>query len=319
MAIKLYIQYDKQNRSGKGKFISRLWPELEKLGVKVQWEQAGADIALGLTRWREKTRIPKVLRLDGIHLIGSKHHRWNNKRIKKSMQKADAVIYQSAWGKYMIENRFDIKPKSYVIHNGADPEQYKKTMLVQPWPKNVIMSAKWVSRDDRRQKRLPDMVAIAWEYIKLHDDVCVYIAGKNNLPNYRHERMVNLGYLEEQGLQEWLSYCDVMLNLAWWDWCPNAVVEAICAKCIVVGSDKTGVGELIKLCGGVPLNLDAPISPTAEFPDNRPPSFDYSKVIAGLDAAFRYSRKIEVNPEPLDIRNIAQKYKRVFEDVLNEL
>jgi len=313
--MKLYIQYEKGNQSGKGKFISRLTAELERLGVRVQWEQDGADIALGLTRWREKTRMPKVLRLDGIHLINDKKHHWNNKRIKKSMFKADAVVYQSKWGKFMIDKIFGEHHNTRVIHNGDYPRAYRNPAYSK-YPKNVIMSAKWKSRDDRRQKRLPDMVEIAHEYTKKHDDVCFWIAGHNELPMFKNERLINLGFQSDEQLRAHLSMADVMLNLAWWDWCPNAVVEAICAKCIVVGSNKTGVGELIEMCGGVALNIDNPITPKVQFKDNYPPPFDASQAYYGLDKAF--SGNVLVDYSPVDIRNIAVKYKQLFEDVLNE-
>lgn len=314
--MKLYIQYEKGNQSGKGKFLDRLIPELEELGVTCQYEKEGADIALGLTRWREKTKMPKVLRVDGIHLINDKKHLWNNNRIRKSIKKADAVIYQSEWGRFMIESIFNFKNVcSYVIHNGAHPRKYELP-IASPYPKNVIMSAKWAARDDRRQKRLKDMVEISYEYIKRHSDVCFWIAGRNELPVIREERIVNLDYLEDSVLRRYLAMADVMLNLAWWDWCPNAVVEAICARCVVVGSDKSGVGELINLCGGVGVNIDKTIPPRVKYPDNYPPSFDHSKVIAGLDKAF--TGNVFVDFSPVDIRNVAREYKTVFEAVLNE-
>jgi len=51
MAIKLFIDH-KLDASGKGKFLTRLVPELKKLGVKiVDFEQA--NVILGVNKFRK--------------------------------------------------------------------------------------------------------------------------------------------------------------------------------------------------------------------------------------------------------------------------
>ena len=70
--MKLFLQY-KKNDTGKGKFTGRLVPELETLGGDVRYEGAGCDITLSYTKFREKSGgMPRVLRVDGVHLLENK-------------------------------------------------------------------------------------------------------------------------------------------------------------------------------------------------------------------------------------------------------
>lgn len=309
----LHIQYDPKNRSGKGKMMHRLAPELEKLGVKVQYKRKGADVTLGLTKWRGKTAKKRVLRIDGIHLINNKKRLWNNSTIKKSILSADAVIYQSEWARWMINNIFNIRPNSYVVFNGANPDDYKNP-IESPYPKNIILSAKWKASDDRRQKRLPEMYEIAKEYIKINSDVCFWIAGAHDMKDERIDQIKWLGHLEDRELARYLAMADVMLNIAWWDWCPNAVIEAICANCVIIGANQTGLAEITEIANGIIIPIDEPFRPRVIFPNNKPPKFDHSLVYPALDEAFKTKRKMNI--EPFKIDNIALQYYQVFKDVL---
>ncbi len=313
--MRVHIDYDPKNRSGKGSFLARLTPELEERGVKIQYTHKKADITLGVTKWRGDYAKKKVLRIDGIHLINDKKHLWNNKGIKKAIKKADAVIYQSHWAQTMIDKIFDIKPKSYVVYNGADPADYTNP-IESPYPKNVIMSAKWKASDDRRQKRLPEMYEIAKEYVRNNNDVCFWIAGAHSMKDEGIEQIKWLGYLEQKELARYLAMADVMLNLAWWDWMPNAVVEAICARCMVIAPDQTGLGEMVKESKGITLPLDKPIPQKVIFKNNKPPKFDYEPVVKALDSAFK--NWVPPFRTSFLISHIAWEYYNVFHEVLNE-
>jgi hypothetical protein len=155
--MKIYSEYA-PNISGKGKFLSRLFPELRKLGAEILSTPDGADVKLALTRIRttHKQDLPTVLRMDGIHLVDNKKNRWNNKRVKKSIKKADYVVYQSRFAKRMIEGILKVKPKGdCVIYNGAKKPDYPVSTGL---PIDVIMVARWANR---RHKRLKEMLNIA--------------------------------------------------------------------------------------------------------------------------------------------------------------
>jgi len=311
--MKLFLEYDPKNKSGKGKFLSRLTPELVKLGVRVQYKPKGADITLGITRFRGEVTKKKVLRIDGIHFIDSKKHKWNNRRIRKAIKSADAVIYQSKWGKFMINNMLKVDPKCYCIYNGANPDDYKDP-IKSGYPKNVLMASKWKASDDRRQKRLEDMYKIAREYAKKNEDVCFWIAGAHNHTDYGIKQIRWLGYLEERILRRYYAMADVFLHLGHWCWCDNALVEAVCAGCLPIASDKTGSGEMLKLSGGMPVNIDEEIKPKANHKDNKPPPFDYDPVYTALDRAFQFWTAPDYTE--FHIKEIARQYYNVFKEVL---
>jgi len=312
--MKIYFQYDPDNKTGKGKFLNRLKPELEKLGCKIQYDLNGADITLGVTRWRGDTTKKRVLRIDGIHLLNDKHHVWNNQRIKKAIRKSDAVIYQSKWAKYMINNIFKIDPVCYTIYNGADPEDYKET-IKSPYPKNVVLSSKWKAGDDRRMKRLREMYEIAKICVEKRSDVCFWIAGFTDMKDEKIERIKWLGLLEDSDLRKYLSMGDVYLHLTWWSWCDNSLVEAICAGCVPIGNDICGNYEMIKEAGGIGVAIDKPLKPRADYSSNKPPKFDHAPVLTALDDAL--DNKRIVNCEHVHIKNIAKQYYEVFKSVLN--
>jgi hypothetical protein len=82
MAMRVFWQYP-YNATGKGKFTKRLVPELEKLGVKVEFKNyKKCDITISYTRFRmDSGKLPKVLRVDGLHMLRNKSWRGRDKLI----------------------------------------------------------------------------------------------------------------------------------------------------------------------------------------------------------------------------------------------
>jgi glycosyltransferase involved in cell wall biosynthesis len=106
-------------------------------------------------------------------------------------------------------------------------------------------------------KRLKEMLEMVREYGQARNIRC-WVAGKTDM--HAEPPIVMLGHLDEKRLNDYLSMSDVMLNLCWYDWCPNAVVEAICAGVPVICGNNGGVPEIVR-DSGIILDIDTPMKP----------------------------------------------------------
>lgn len=230
--MKLFIDYI-LNDSGKGHFLKRLIPCLEVQGVRCKFSPKGCDVALGISKWKTKTSLPKVLRLDGIHLNGQ------NDKIAIAIKKADCVIFQSKFAKEFIGSHILVKPKRYaIIYNGASPDEYNRAQHRSGY----LMAAHW---KNRKHKRLPDHI----KYAEKNPCDMFYIAGKvsANLP----KNMVKLGDISNKILAQYQSRCIALVYLADIDWCPNVVVESrVAGMQIIYNPECKAVAELV----GLPLD-----------------------------------------------------------------
>jgi glycosyltransferase involved in cell wall biosynthesis len=287
--MKLFLDYE-LNTSGKGKMLKRLIPALGSIGVETRFKEKGCDVALGVSRWRTNIKIPKVIRVDGVHLKENDKNNWKNERIRKGIQKADAVIYQSKFAQTEVKKHLNLKDKKeFVIFNGANPDDYQESFNVKI---DVISSAKWCHRNGwRKHKRIDTVIEVA----KQMPDVDFYVAGRLHKKKKATENLTFLGLLEDNVLRKYLATAKVMLYPVKYDWCPNALVEAICAGCAGVVTSGHGGTELIRACGGKVAN-------------------SVNEMVEAIEDLL--VTPITVNKEPVHIDNIAKQYKEVFKSVL---
>lgn len=310
--MKIFIDYE-PNTSGKGKFLTRLRLAMEALDCKFVTTQAKADVALGVSRWRSKIKgIPKVLRIDGVHVNKTAGNMYKNGQIRKSIKKSDAVIFQSRFAQRMVTGILDVLPRiQRVIFNGAPVcnqgfagKNYFDIVMVGNWGNRVT-------------KRLHEMLLVAdilWKRkyckcIRFHvfGDAEEYMLAEEEQRNvYWHGRKNSIyGYLEVMNM---------MLNLQWFDWCPNSVIEAMCCGLPVMCGNGCGVEEIVGTNGWV-LPINKPI---------KAKMFGYKKA-PEIDLCMVADKIIKVSSEPhkqvdcshVDINNIAKQYKNIFKDVLN--
>jgi glycosyltransferase involved in cell wall biosynthesis len=244
--MRVFVDYE-MNESGKGKFLSRLIPALGAIGIELSFSPKGCDLALGISRWRTKPHMRRVLRVDGIYMDGEdKRDRWVNEQIRKAIKKSNSVIFQSRYAREtVIKNLRPSIKKDYVIYNGANPDDYRD-VIETGYAENIIASAKWCNRHGlRKSKGLKQTLAKLLEFSE--SNVGLFVAG--DVPaRYRCEGVHFLGHLPETELRKWLATCDKMVYMAQRDWCPNAVVEAIVAGCeIVCDPECRAVRELVRV------------------------------------------------------------------------
>ena len=308
--MKLYIDY-KINDSGKGKFLQRLIPYLEELGIKCSFKKKKADIALGIRRWRNELKIPKILRVDGLHMYREKKTYYTNQLTKKSIKISDGIIWQSQFCKDMVTGIFKIKPKKeFVIFNGANPDHYSKGQVYNKQHRyRVLMSARW---KERPWKRLKDCIDVAKEVMLLVPDVEFCILGKvdkkNNIKNMKY-----YGHLSENVMRKIIPECDAMLNLSYYDWCPNAVVEALVAGVPVVCNNASGVKEIIDPESCEIVNCDLEPIPKV-WNHDKPPRVNPKPVAEALIRILNSGKRASC--PWLNIKSIAEQYKKAFESIL---
>lgn len=284
--MKVFLDY-KLNDTGKGKFLKRL---IDASDMKFSDKPKGCDVALGVSHWRTKTNLPKVLRLDGIRIGKEKKDFWYNKKLKKSIKESDQIIYQSEFAQNYITSRLKVK-KGVVIHNGVSPKEFKvykrKNYL------SIILVGNWGYKKPRKHKRLKEMLNFLEWFLVKHKHYNVWVIGETKLQP-RNSSIAMLGEIKEN-LNSYLSSAGVMLNLTTLDWCPNATVEALVAHVPVVCYEGTGVSELARLSGCNPLPRDAGYE--------------------GVEKAVLGCRGKVVNVPELYIENIEQQYRRVLKSV----
>lgn len=315
--MKLFIDYELENpnkaSTGKGKFLSRLIPELEKLGVECKIHPKGCDVHLGISWFNTKTDLPKVLRVDGLSFDKSPEAFGHSlKKAKRSIKMTDAIIWQSAFCRKMLSDFIGATgKKETIIFNGSSGLSVPKIDY-----NAVIMSAHWYKKGhERTNKRLKEMLEIATFYVSKNDRAIFYIAGETNYKS-QHNRIKVLGHIPQNELNYCLSISNCMLYLTFYDWAPNSVVEALCMGIPVICSNNSGVAELVGNNGGTILNLDREL----ELKDlylykKHPPAIDHDEVFKALDY-YLEDRKFVYKPE-LHIENIAKQYKEYIKCVIS--
>lgn len=309
--LKILIDYKKKD-SGAGKFFQRLMREFNNMGHLCKYKIGSPDVHIAPIYFRQKQKANvSVLRVDGVHFSSGEGKMHRNNNLRKCIKIADGVIYQSAFSKKFCERIMKVEAKrSVIINNGVDPSDYD----VVPYPKTsdkiVIVSARYAS-DDRKQKRMKDIAKIALHYVSEHKDVTFWFCGKYKGVPPKHERIKFFGNVPEAKLCRMLKAADVMLHLAWYDWCPNAVVESLVAGTPVICTNQGGTKELVRE-RGIVLPTDKPIRPEVVKSYN-PPRFNYDLVYDALDKIL--VERPAVNAPDLHISEIAKQYLSFFREL----
>ena len=313
--MKILMKDQSGAHTGKGFFLQRLEKSFIKLGHTIVHSPKDThEIYLDAINFKLKTAAPKVLRLDGVYFCKNRPYKAPNKVLKKSIKKADGVVWQSAFTQKQAHKVLKIVPKKEaVIWNGADPDEFNVEPAKSKYPKNMLLVAKWLtSKYERPHKRLKQMIKISEELCRRDPDLCVWIAGEHKR-NPTHERIISLGKVSQPVLRSYYKLCDVMLNLCSHDSCPNTVVEALVAGVPVVSSFGGGTSELVEGYGVV-LPLDPPWKYGIIKSDKPPKIVNIDMVYDTVQKLL--AEKVRVKADHLYIDTIAQKYIDFFKEVL---
>ena len=293
------------SKTGKGFFIQRLIPALEKLGVEVTTspgDKVDINLSIGKNVYDPVNATKKVLRLGPAH-IGKTHKKGNEPKVK-ALRSADGVIYQSEFGKRMCDKFLGkAKCKTQVIYNGVEPvglQPHYKT------PYSFLASTrKWT-----KQKRLKDILK-AYQHAAIPESV-LYVAGeveRKLLKKFKGTPGVwFLGCLEQKALTEYLLKCQTLISVVWLDCMPNSVCEALVSGCRVITNSTGGTAEIAPDM----VVKEKPWTPKVTDNDH-PPKLD---TIALANLMIDSVKMPLPKSSHVHIDTIAQQYKEFFEEVL---
>ena len=313
-----YVPSEKPT-SGKSKFLYRLAIALKKKGVKiVKSGDKKHDISIHAAHIVAKNvNAKKIIRFDGVWHNTKQDYKAKNKQMIKSMKRSDGVVYQTKFclslcRKYL--GKFS-GPNS-VILNGDDISFYENAVPAKSdYEINFLTSARW--RPHKRLKETIDSFLAAdikGSCLNIAGDLKLSGLDKSKLKKYlSYPQIKYLGVLDDRQIASWLKISNAFIHLSWIDWCPNAVVEAIAAKCPVITNNVGGTQEIVRPSGGFVCEIDEPWDkkPCRLY---SPPEIKRDLVIEAMKICSE--NRLNIYNSHVDIRNIAQQYLEFMEKIL---
>lgn len=290
--------------SGKHKFLGLLANSFRDKGIKVV--NKNADILLHIGRNINKCKAKvKVFRLDGLWFNVRQNYDKKNKGILKNVNDSDGIIYQSVFCKEAYEKFLNLdknKPNT-IIFNGAVLETHKR----QEKPDNFfIANCKW-----RPHKRLSQICESFKFAVANGLDSKLIVTGS---PDYKisHPNIEYVGWKDTNWIKDHYTRAIASIHLAWLDWCPNSVVEALCLGCPVIYADSGGTPEIVGE-NGIKIEDD----------DWKYEAIDlYSPPMLSYGALSQAYKKLKEEPKSIvdpkvNIDLVSDSYIEFFKDLLN--
>ena len=316
--MKIYLPNSESPSTGKGYFLQRLTKELKTQRIDITNAEQYHDIALHFTKIKEKTKAKYIIvRYNGVYHNTAQNYKAMNTTISNSIKHANGIIYQSQFGKQMCDKyigKFNGPTK--IILNGADPKYYEEIKPINSkYKHNFIAASRW-----RPHKRLRDIL----ESFILADinNSHLWVAGEINesglsskeIKKYNKDKITFLGQISQEEMSKYLVLCKCAIHLCWLDCCPNSVIEAIAAGCIIISNNVGGTPELTGPSNGIICNIDKPynLQPIDLY---NPPQIDRQIIANAITKTINNPRII--NKEPTDIKNITKQYINFFKEVIN--
>lgn len=305
------------SRSGPNSFGSRLAKALANRGHIIA-DPDDYDVAIVFieaTRYLNREK-PYIHRLDGIWFKPGEFF-VKNVGIKRTYDGASSIVFQSQFNRRQITGWWGEKDRTYVIHNGIDPEDVKTSrttnvdiaQLRQRYESIFVCSSNW-----HPQKRFNSNVALFEHVRKQCPFSCLLVLGNstpvNDLKKFSNNVVNNVyvaGNLTHDVCLKIYAEADWMFHLAWLDHCPNVVCEALACGTPVICPSDGGTRELV---GDHGIIVPENISYDYELADyDNPPSIDVTQV-KNLPPISELA-KLE-SMERVDINVVAQKYEKAL-------
>lgn len=310
--MQVFVQYE-PNRTGKGLFLQRLERSIAQYGIEFKYDTyKGCDATLSFTHWRKESgRLPKVLRLDGVHMVANKRVGWRNGQISKAIAQADVAIWQSQFCRNIVGGMLGYAPRNYTIFNGIDPKIYHSVVPADsPFKRNVIACAKWSYKDGspRRHKRLKDTAKVMAACCEADKELGCWIIGNVHKKYYECDRLRYTGWLDQDALRQYIKMADGFVYIPYFDWCPNAVVEMGGAGLWGVVSNNGGHAEIST---GKVVKIDKTMKP--KLLAHNPPKLTDEKISAVVQAVLDKLPDSQKHvPDWIDINTIARQYSEAL-------
>ena len=295
--------------------IQRMEPIWKELGHKFVKSYKEADVQLSLVKINQKGKLPTVLRLDGVYYDLDIDYKEKNGEISKAHSIADAIIYQSNYGKKLCETYLLPRKKNAlyrIIPNGIE-----KNWVIRKDHDgmNIVVAAIW-----RRHKRLKEIIELFLELLEICIDIRLHIIGDicDNL-EVPHPKIIYYGELSQSRIKEVYEIADLHIHLSKRDNCPNTVIEAIGAGVPVLTTNLCGGATEIcgQYSGGfVCYEGEDTYNPVYSYREewNILPVPTKVKLLNYLESFYWLKPKEYYFLEEINIRNVAKKYVKVMEE-----
>jgi len=218
---------------GKHRFLIRLATQMREDGIIIDNNKPDVHIYLPRGKRNKKAKI-NLLRVDGLIMNTRWNYKVKNRKIKESIDKSSALIYQGDFCEEAYRRFLGINKRFKIIPNGADPNEFLPRR-----PKNFFLAnSKW-----RPHKRLEETVKCFLVALEKGLDADLVITGSGDY-KFDHKRIKYIGWQKRGELKRLFSKAIASIHLTWLDWCPNSMVEAIVARCPVIYTKCGGQTQL---------------------------------------------------------------------------
>jgi glycosyltransferase involved in cell wall biosynthesis len=261
---------------------------------------------------------PYVIRIDGIYFDKEQTSGSNvtlNKRIFKSIDRAQGVVFQSNFSKNLVEAHYGkIKSPYVIILNGAPLRDVKRK---NNHKKIIICSANW-----RAHKRLNSIISVVGKLKEKVDCELLVLGDTESVEKSSHEFVKYIGKVDKNIVLKYLERADLFIHLAWLDPCPNSVIEAISCGVPVVCSNEGGTPEIVRKTGcGRIANCDIKVDYSDLVDLYNPPIPDIDEIVKEAEYVLENSEFILSNMDrtTVDIKHVSKKYVNFLDRVIRKV
>jgi glycosyltransferase involved in cell wall biosynthesis len=199
----------------------------------------------GSRRRADQYRARAVQRIDGIYHGSSRDSNGSNAALKSTYHDSDGIIFQCNFAREMIYKHFGPPKRAKceaVIYNAVDKKKFNPNGERKKFgfKRTIVVSARW-----QPHKRLSSIMD-GFQALRRPDVGMIVLGEVPEEAQFKHPRVKYLGFIPPNELPAYYRAADVMLHLAYVDWCPNTVVEALACGVPVITTHNGGVPELVR-------------------------------------------------------------------------
>ena len=147
------------------------------------------------------------------------------------------------------------------------------------------------------------------------DDVGFVILGELKKAGVKipdHPGIITTGKVSHKKMAKIFRGADLFLYLAWHDWCPKVVAQALVCGLPVVCSNNGGTKELVRDCG-----ITVSGERNNDEPYFYPNPIKIEQAVEAVNTLLEQGKKIPPRPD-LYLSTMVRKYFEVFEKVLED-
>ena len=296
-----YHNVNLNSTSGPNSFATKLHKYMVKIGWSFGSFDPDAYLCFIESQWPQFDR-PMIQRLDGIYFNSKFNYESQNKRIKRTYEIANGVVFQSSFNKDLTFKYFGECDNYTIIHNGADLETIE---TVKPLEFNKYENLWACASSWRPHKRLQDNINYFLEHAGENDGLI--IAGAVKTPDrIKHPRIHYAGMLHQKQLYSLYKKAKYFIHLAWLDHCPNVVVDARACGCHIICSSAGGTREIAGPNSTIILEDEWDFEPVRLY---EPPKINFNK---------KLDTSNETCYNNIDMTFVAKKYANYIENIISE-